>query len=66
MYMQPIFDSQDIAKQLPNETKRFKTIHSMWKSTIANAQAQKKVINICAEEGLCDKIREANKNLEII
>lgn len=26
MYLQPIFDSPDIAKQLPGETKKFKTV----------------------------------------
>lgn len=26
MYLQPIFDSADIAKQLPQETKKFKTV----------------------------------------
>jgi dynein heavy chain len=26
MYLQPIFDSADIMKQLPGETKKFKTV----------------------------------------
>ena len=31
MYLQPIFDSPDIMKQLPQETKRFKSVDSTWK-----------------------------------
>jgi len=66
MYLQPIFDSQDIAKQLPSETKKFKTIDTMWRHTMNNAIAQRNVMKICKEDGLFDKICEANKNLEFI
>lgn len=38
MYLQPIFDSPDIAKQLPNETKKFKTVDSTWKYTMGTAK----------------------------
>lgn len=34
MYLQPIFDSQDIAKQLPTETKKFKTVDQTWRTTV--------------------------------
>ena len=66
MYLQPIFDSQDIAKQLLAETKKFKQVDQGWKNTLVAAQAAKKVLSICAEEGLSDKLREFNKNLENI
>ena len=31
MYLQPIFDSPDIMKQLPTETKRFKGVDNKWR-----------------------------------
>jgi dynein heavy chain len=31
MYLQPIFDSPDIVKQLPQESKRFKSVDSTWR-----------------------------------
>jgi len=34
MYLQPIFDSADIAKQLPAETKKFKAVDATWKNAI--------------------------------
>ena len=34
MYLQPIFDSPDIMKQLPAETKRFKGVDIKWRYTI--------------------------------
>ena len=66
MYLQPIFDSQDIAKQLPNETKKFKTVDSTWKHTMCLAFAIKNVHQVCTTEGLLERLQEANKNLEVI
>ena len=31
MYLQPIFDSADISKQLPAESKKFKQVDQNWK-----------------------------------
>jgi len=66
MYLEPIFSSPDIAKQLPAETKKFKSIDSLWKAIVAQAKTQSNVLKICNEEGLCDKLKDANKSLEII
>jgi len=30
-YLQPIFDSQDIVKQLPGESKKFKAVDKRWR-----------------------------------
>jgi dynein heavy chain, axonemal len=34
MYLQPIFDSPDIAKQLHKESKNFKTTDSFWRMIV--------------------------------
>jgi len=34
MYLQPIFDSPDIMKQLPAEGKKFKQVDSLWRQTM--------------------------------
>ena len=47
MYLQPIFDSADIAKQLPAETKKFKTVDSTWKHTMITANTLHNVLNVC-------------------
>jgi len=44
MYLQPIFDSPDIAKQLPQETKKFKTVDSTWKHTMNQAKSLQNVL----------------------
>ena len=66
MYLQPIFDSPDIMKQLPQETKRFKSVDSTWKQQINIAKTNPSIIFVCSKEGLKEKFVEANKNLEIV
>jgi dynein heavy chain len=34
MYLSPIFESKDIMKQLPAETKKFKSVDGTWKHTM--------------------------------
>ena len=66
MYLQPIFDSADIAKQLAAESKKFKTVDSTWKHTMEQANKGILVIEMCSQDGLLERLQEANKNLETI
>lgn len=66
MYLQPIFDSADIAKQLVQESKKFKTVDSTWKHTMEQANKGILVIEMCSQDGLLERLQEANKNLETI
>ena len=66
MYLQPIFDSADIAKQLAAESKKFKTVDSTWKHTMEQANKGILVLEMCSQDGLLERLQEANKNLETI
>lgn len=66
MYLQPIFDSPDIMKQLPQETKRFKSVDSTWRHIMNQTKQTPSIISACSKEGLLEKFTEANKNLEIV
>lgn len=66
MYLQPIFDSADIAKQLVQEYKKFKTVDSTWRHTMDQASKGILVIEMCSQDGLLERLQEANKNLETI
>lgn len=66
MYLQPIFDSADIAKQLPTESKKFKMVDSTWRHTMETASKDSLVLGMCSESGLLERLQEANKNLELI
>ena len=66
MYLQPIFDSPDIMKQLPQETKRFKSVDSTWRHIMNQTNQAPSILSSCSKEGLLEKFTEANKNLEIV
>jgi len=65
-YLQPIFDSPDIAKKLPNENNLFKRVDANWKHTMSQTKVQKNVLRICTSEGYLEKFKEANNTLEKI
>ncbi|KAF4320280.1 hypothetical protein JM18_005063 [Phytophthora kernoviae] len=64
LYLQPIFDSPDINKQLPTEGKRFATVDKNWRQTLAAAKQKPSVINFCNNDKLLDRFQESNRFLE--
>ena len=76
MYLQPIFDSADIAKHLAQENKKFKQVDNVWKTVMTNANRDKVVLKVCFPElehmkdsgtnQLLEKLRKANEDLEDI
>lgn len=65
-YLQPIFDSPDIIKQLPNESTMFKRVDANWRHMMNQTRIQKNVLKVCTSEGILEKSRESNNNLEKI
>ena len=66
MYLQPIFDSPDISKQLVREYKNFKSIDQFWKGMMNKSRELINVEKICQIEDLLDKLRESNNSLDVI
>ena len=66
MYLQPIFDSGDISKQLPAESKKFRSVDNIWKANMTLAKQFVNVMQVCCTEGLLDKFKESNDKLEQI
>lgn len=64
LYLQPIFESADINRQLPVEGKKFAMVDKSWRSAIAAARANSKAIEFCDNEKLLEKFRESNILLE--
>lgn len=54
MYLQPIFDSPDIMKQLPTETKRFKGVDNKWRFVLGQCQEDPSILLNCSRDGLKD------------
>ncbi|PHJ26108.1 dynein heavy chain axonemal protein, partial [Cystoisospora suis] len=64
MYLQPIFDSPDIMKQLPSETKRFKSVDTAWRVLMRHTSDSPSALPGCSASGLLEKLRDSNKNLD--
>ena len=66
LYLQPIFDSEDINKQLPQEGKRFTTVDKYWRSTMTSAQKGVLAIKFCDDVRLLERFKEGNKLLDMV
>lgn len=59
LYLQPIFESADINRQLPAEGKKFSTVDKSWRQTISAAKAKPKVIEFCDNAKLLERFKES-------
>ena len=66
LYLQPIFDSADINKQLPQEGKRFATVDKYWRSTMALAIKGVLCVKFCDDARLLERFREGNKLMDAV
>ncbi|KAI3382032.1 hypothetical protein SNEBB_005932 [Seison nebaliae] len=64
LYLEPIFTSEDIPRQLPVESKRYNTMERMWRKIMKNVKEKPDVISVCADARLRDQLRECNKLLD--
>uniref|UniRef100_A0A674D5A9 Dynein axonemal heavy chain 1 n=1 Tax=Salmo trutta TaxID=8032 RepID=A0A674D5A9_SALTR len=60
LYLEPIFSSDDINRQLPVEGKRYQTMERTWRKVM------KSVIDLCPDPRLLDSLRDCNKLLELV
>jgi dynein heavy chain, axonemal len=74
LYLQPIFDSPDIQKQLPKEYKRFATVDKHWRNTMdeldpdrgKDAAERLRAIDFLPREKLLERWRESNTFLDLV
>ncbi|XP_076826201.1 dynein axonemal heavy chain 1-like isoform X3 [Clavelina lepadiformis] len=64
LYLEPIFSSEDINRQLPVEGKRYQTMERMWRKIMKNANENTQVISLCSDSRLLENLKECNKLLE--
>jgi dynein heavy chain len=66
MYLQPIFESEDIMRQLPTEGKKFREVDRVYRSILGAAHKNPNVLHFCKNEDLLDKFTKANESLEFV
>ncbi|EAN77952.1 Cytoplasmic dynein 2 heavy chain (DYNC2H1), putative [Trypanosoma equiperdum] len=66
LYLEPIFQSEDITRQLPRETERFKKVNGNWHYLTNEAHEKKLVLDFCAIPDSLSKFKDNNDELELI
>ena len=57
LYLEPIFSSEDIHRQMPTEGKRFTTMDRTWRRIMGKAFQNPKVLEFCATKKLLDSFQ---------
>eukprot|EP00698_Gefionella_okellyi_P019150 TRINITY_DN5834_c0_g2_i1.p1 TRINITY_DN5834_c0_g2~~TRINITY_DN5834_c0_g2_i1.p1 ORF type:complete len:4046 (-),score=1123.04 TRINITY_DN5834_c0_g2_i1:354-12491(-) len=66
IYLQPIFGSEDIMTQMPNEGTMFKGVDKMWRLLMKTTVADPSVLRSCEARNLKPTLAKANAELEHI
>eukprot|EP00599_Poterioochromonas_sp_BG-1_P008225 CAMPEP_0173135378 /NCGR_PEP_ID=MMETSP1105-20130129/1860_1 /TAXON_ID=2985 /ORGANISM="Ochromonas sp., Strain BG-1" /LENGTH=4194 /DNA_ID=CAMNT_0014047373 /DNA_START=78 /DNA_END=12662 /DNA_ORIENTATION=- len=67
MYLEPIFGSEDIMRQLPTEAKRFQGVDTLWRKTMAEAHQDPNFMTMAdPDKRIEEKFKKANEKLEEI
>lgn len=67
MYLEPIFGSEDIIRQLPTEARRFQNVDALWRKTMTEASLDANFMVMAdIEKRLEEKFKKANEKLEEI
>ncbi|XP_027467991.1 dynein heavy chain 3, axonemal [Zalophus californianus] len=66
LYLEPIFSSEDIIAQMPEEGRKFAIVDSYWKSLMSQAVKDTRVLVAADQPRMAEKLQEANLLLEDI
>ncbi|KAI4462791.1 dynein heavy chain 1 axonemal-like protein [Holotrichia oblita] len=66
MYLEPIFASEDIKTQLPNESKKYSSVERSWKRIMRNAYESPKIVDYCPDKKLLESLKDANHMLDLV
>nr|KAF6294777.1 hypothetical protein mPipKuh1_003914 [Pipistrellus kuhlii] len=66
LYLEPIFSSEDIIAQMPEEGRKFTIVDGYWKSLMSQAVKDPRVLMAADQPRMAEKLQEANMLLEDI
>ncbi|CAM9445138.1 unnamed protein product [Ectocarpus fasciculatus] len=66
LYLEPIFSSDDIMRQMPTEGKMFRAVDNTWRESMAQTVEEPGCVPVAQRPGFLDSLIEANKKLELI
>lgn len=66
LYLEPIFSSEDIMRQMPSEGKKFVSVNKTWKDIMIYTANDPHVLRVCDMPDFLAILKDANLNLELI
>ncbi|XP_031701028.1 dynein heavy chain 12, axonemal isoform X2 [Anarrhichthys ocellatus] len=66
LYLEPIFSSQDIMQQIPEEGQLFRTVDKNWKEVMTHCIKDPKILAATSLSGLLEKLQDSNNLLDSI
>lgn len=54
LYLEPIFSSEDIMQQMPEEGRLFQVVDRNWKDVMRNTVKDPSVLKVCSKQGKRD------------
>ncbi len=66
MYLEPIFSSEDIMKQLPNEGPLFKSVDALWRKTMLDIKADPEILALIDREQIKSNFDQGLETLDEI
>eukprot|EP01052_Picozoa_sp_SAG31_P011054 SAG31_NODE_617_length_13514_cov_13.659858_2_plen_4275_part_00 len=66
LYLEPIFGSEDIMRQMPVEGKKFKGVDEFFRKMMTEAKEQKNILNVCMAPDLVAQFLKFNDELDAI
>ncbi|XP_019944293.2 dynein axonemal heavy chain 12 [Paralichthys olivaceus] len=66
LYLEPIFSSQDIMQQIPEEGRLFQTVDKNWREVMRHCVKDPKILPATSLPGLLEKLQDSNNLLDRI
>ncbi|KAK9829119.1 hypothetical protein WJX72_004004 [[Myrmecia] bisecta] len=64
LYLEPIFGSEDIMQQMPNEGRKFRAVDATWRRVMTGVKKTPEVLIMCSDDELLKNLIDANKLLD--
>jgi dynein heavy chain len=66
LYLEPIFGSEDVMRQMPEESRKFFKVDKIWRDIMKNTKADKHVLIATDYENMLELLSESNTVLNEI
>ncbi|PBC30449.1 Dynein heavy chain 7, axonemal [Apis cerana cerana] len=66
MYLEPIYSSPDIQKQMPEESRRFSAVDKIWKEIMSIVVEDPRVMSVVAIDKMLEKLKKCTNLLDLI